>query len=153
MSKERKFPESPILAVSVVVLKDDMILLVKRGKDPFKNQWSLPGGKQKLAETVVEAVKRELNEETGIKVDKVSLFDVTDIILTDDEDKIIFHYTVLNYKANWLSGECNPGSDSKTAKWFKLNQMYKLKLSKKITNIISKVCGKKYFSYAEKFKN
>ena len=106
MSKERKFPESPILAVSVVVLKDDMILLVKRGKDPFKNQWSLPGGKQKLAETVVEAVKRELNEETGIKVDKVSLFDVTDIILTDDEDKIIFHYTVLNYKANWLSGEC-----------------------------------------------
>ena len=102
MSKNREYPKNPILGVGAVVLRGDMILLVKRGKEPYKGQWSIPGGKQKISETVFEAVKRELYEETGIKVKKLEFLDFVDIILQDDQGKIIFHYTILDFKAKMV---------------------------------------------------
>lgn len=146
MSKNRKYPDTPILGVGAVVFRGDMILLVKRGKEPYKGQWSLPGGKQKISETVFEAVKRELHEETRIKVKNLELIDVTDIILPDEQGKIIFHYTIIGFKAQWLSGECRAGGDSKSVKWFNIEKLNRIKFPKKTKRIIDKALEKKKFS-------
>ncbi len=144
MTKSRKYPQNPVVGVGAVVLRGEKILLVKREKDPFKGEWSIPGGKQQISETVEEAVKREIFEETGILIKKLKFLDVVDIILPDDEGKIIFHYTILDFKAQWLSGECRPGGDAKIVKWFKLAEIEKLKLREKTKEIIYNALGKKF---------
>ena len=99
MSKIREYPERPVVGVGVVVLRGDKVLLIQRGKDPNKGQWSIPGGKQKLGETIVQAVHRELLEETSVKIKKPSLLDVVDVIMPDDKGEIQYHYTLVDYKA------------------------------------------------------
>jgi ADP-ribose pyrophosphatase len=88
MSKNREYPERPFVGVGVVVLRGDEVLLVQRGKAPNKGQWSIPGGKQRLGETVMQAVHRELLEETGVKIKQAALLEVVDVIMPDDNGKI-----------------------------------------------------------------
>ena len=68
MSKNREYPERPFVGVGVVVLRGNEVLLIQRGKAPNKGQWSIPGGKQRLGETIVQTVHRELLEETRVKI-------------------------------------------------------------------------------------
>ena len=56
----RPFPSAPVLSVSVLCHKDGSALLIKRGKPPYKDHWSLPGGKVEFGETLAEAAAREL---------------------------------------------------------------------------------------------
>ena len=142
MTSSRKYPQNPIVGVGAVVLRGEKILLVKRGNEPFKGEWSIPGGKQKVSETVVEAVKREIYEETGTRIKKLKFLDVVDIILNDDEGKTTFHYTIIDFKAKWLSGKCRPGGDSELVRWFKLDQIDHLNLLDKTKEIIYKAVGK-----------
>ena len=74
--EKREYPDRPYVGVGVVVFRDQEVLLVKRNKEPNKGQWSIPGGKQMIGETVAEAAQRELLEETGVKVDRLLLVDV-----------------------------------------------------------------------------
>ena len=80
----REFPDRPIAGVGVVVLGAKGVLLVKRAKPPRQGQWSLPGGAQKLGETVFEAARRETLEETGLEIEVLGLIDVVDSIASDD---------------------------------------------------------------------
>ena len=146
MIKKKKYPGAPIVGVGVIVFRGDEILLVKRGNEPFKGQWSIPGGKQKISGTVIEAVSRELLEETGIKVRNLEFVDFVDMIVSDDEGKTIYHYTVLDFKANWLSGECRPGDDSEQVEWFTFKGIENLKMQTKTKKIIKKAFEKKNFS-------
>ena len=67
MSK-REYPESPVVGVGAVVIKGGKVLLVKRGVDPKKGLWAIPGGSLKLGETLQEGAEREIMEETGITI-------------------------------------------------------------------------------------
>ena len=67
---------SPALTVDAVLLKGREVLLVRRGRDPHKGAWALPGGFVEVGETVEAAVRRELVEETGLKGDVVDLLGV-----------------------------------------------------------------------------
>ena len=128
MSKNREYPERPFVGVGVVVLRRDEVLMVLRGKAPNKGQWSLPGGKQLLGETVLEAVHRELMEETGVKIEQPALLDVVDFIIPDGIGKIQYHYTLVDYQAKWLSGECRSGDDADAVKWFTFEELNSLGL-------------------------
>ena len=135
MNKNREYPERPFVGVGVVVLRRDEVLLVQRGKAPNKGQWSIPGGKQLLGETVLEAVHRELLEETGVKIEQPTLLDVIDIIVPDGIGKILYHYTLLDYQAKWLSGECRSGDDADSVLWFTyedLNSIVLLEITRKV---------------------
>ena len=142
MRKNIEYPERPIAGVGVVVFRNEEVLLVKRKKAPYKGQWSIPGGKQLLGETVTQAARRELMEETGVEVNELTLIDVIDIIVPDEEGKILYHYIVADYRAHWLSGECSPGDDAQDIQWFNLNKLVSISLLDKTKKIILKAVGK-----------
>ena len=138
MSKNREYPDRPFVGVGVVVLRGDEVLLVQRGKAPNKGQWSIPGGKQRLGETVMQAVHRELLEETGVKIKQAALLDVVDVIMPDDNGKIQYHYTLVDYQAEWLSGECRSGDDADAVKWVSFDELNSVGLLDKTRDIILK---------------
>jgi 8-oxo-dGTP diphosphatase len=138
MNKNREYPKRPFVGVGVVVLRRDEVLLVQRGKAPNKGEWSIPGGKQLLGETVMETVHRELLEETGVKIEQPALLDVVDFIVPDGIGKIQYHYTLVDYQAKWLSGECRSGDDADAVKWFTFEELNSLELLKITRNIIFK---------------
>ena len=101
--EKREYPDRPYVGVGMIVFRDQEVLLVKRKKEPNKGKWSIPGGKQKLSETVFEAVHRELEEETGVSIGELVLIDVEDLIVPDGKGKTMYHYTILGFKGQWLS--------------------------------------------------
>ena len=139
MSREkREYPARPYVGVGVIVFRDKEVLLIKRKKEPNKGQWSIPGGKQIIGETLADAAKRELLEETGVKVDKLLLVDVVDAIIPDVAGKIKYHYTLVGYMGQWLSGETRPGDDAQEVRWVCLNEIDSFSLLDKTINIIQK---------------
>ena len=139
--KKREYPDRPYVGVGVIVFRDQEVLLVKRNKDPNKGQWSIPGGRQIIGETVEEAAQRELLEETGVKVDQLLLVDVVDAIIPDSEGKIKYHYTLVDYMGQWQSGESRPGDDAQEVRWVRLNEISSYSLMEKTMNIIQKAAA------------
>ncbi len=81
-------------------------------------------------------------EETGVEVNELTLIDVIDIIVPDEEGKILYHYIVADYRAHWLSGESSPGGDAQDVQWFNLNKLGSIPLLDKTRKIILKAVGK-----------
>ena len=142
MSREkREYPDRPYVGVGVIVFRDHEVLLIQRNKEPNKGQWSIPGGRQMLGETAAEAARRELLEETGVKVDRLLLVDVVDAIIPDVEGKIKYHYTLVDYMGQWQSGESRPGDDAKEVRWVRLNQLSSYLILEETMNIIQKAAA------------
>lgn len=116
----REYPARPIIGVGVVVWRGDEVLLIERGKPPSQGTWSIPGGAQEVGETVAEAGRREVLEETGIEVEITSLVDVVDSIRPDGEGRIRSHYTLIDLTGEWVGGELRPGDDASDCRWVAL---------------------------------
>lgn len=114
---DREYPLRPIVGIGLVVLKCDHVLLVRRGKPPNVGSWTLPGGAQEVGETVEEAARRELLEETGVGVGPLHFAAHVDNIRRDPTGRVQFHYTILDFAARWQSGEPVAGSDVTEALW------------------------------------
>ncbi|SUZ82204.1 uncharacterized protein METZ01_LOCUS35058 [marine metagenome] len=119
-------------------MRGNEVLLIQRGKAPNKGQWSIPGGKQRLGETIVQTVHRELLEETRVKIKQPALLDVVDVIMPDDKGEIQYHYTLVDYQAEWLSGECRSGDDADAVKWVSFDELNSVGLLKITREIILK---------------
>lgn len=117
MDSDRLYPHRPIVGIGVVVFRGDEVLLIKRGKPPVSDRWSIPGGAQEIGETVREAALREVAEETGIEIEIVGLIDVVDGITRDAEGRAKYHYTLVDFAALWVSGEARAASDAAAARW------------------------------------
>jgi 8-oxo-dGTP diphosphatase len=107
----------PAVGVGVVVVKDDAVLLIRRGKPPNQGQWSLPGGHQEWGETVREAGVREVREETGLDVELLDLIGVFDGIGRSPDGAVDWHYTLVDFVARWAGGEPVAGGDAAHAEW------------------------------------
>ncbi len=116
----REYPDRPFVGVGVVVWRGDEVLLIERGKGPRTGGWSLPGGKQELGETVRETAHREIKEETDIEIDVTDLLDVIDLVRKDSDGRVRFHYTLVDFSAEWRSGEATAGSDAAGVRWVRL---------------------------------
>lgn len=110
---------SPIPAVGVVCLRGDEVLLIRRGKPPRVGEWSLPGGRIEPGERAVDAALRELVEETGVTARITALIDVVDGLFADAG----LHYVLIDYAAEWVSGEPVAGDDALEARFVPLNQV------------------------------
>lgn len=113
----REYPDRPFVGVGVVVWRGPELLLIQRGKAPRYGSWSLPGGRQKLGETVREAAQREVKEETNLDVEITDLIDVVDSLTRDDDGRVRFHYTLVDFTAEWRAGEAVAGSDAAGVRW------------------------------------
>lgn len=113
----RQYPTRPYVGVGVVIFRGDDVLLAQRGKWPRRGTWSIPGGAQELGETVNDAGKREIREETGLEIDIIGLIDVVDAITHDAAGAVEFHYTLVDLAAEWRSGEARALDDVADVRW------------------------------------
>lgn len=120
----------------MVVWHDEKFLLVRRGKEPNRGQWSIPGGAQHLGETVHEAAEREVREETGLTIRVLGLIDVVDGIRRNAEGSISWHYTLVDLAAEWLEGEACAGDDAEAVGWFTLEDLPGLELWRETERVI-----------------
>ena len=132
----REYPDRPFCGVGVVCFKGDQVLLVKRAKPPIKWQWSIPGGGQELGETTRETALRELKEETNIDARLIGLVDVVDSVSHDNDEKIQFHYTLVEFAAEWVAGEPVADDDVSDARWAPLSEIDTLGLWSETVRII-----------------
>jgi 8-oxo-dGTP diphosphatase len=114
----REYPERPVVGVGGVVIDDGRTLLIRRGSEPLRGQWSIPGGTLELGESLKDGVARELLEETGLEVRVLDLIEVFDRIFTEPDaggggtlQRPKFHYVIVDYLCERISGEPRPGSD------------------------------------------
>ncbi len=115
----RSYPARPICGVGVIAFKDDLVLLVQRGNEPRRGEWSIPGGGVELGEPVRDAAVREFAEECGGDIELRDLVDVVDIITRDPAGRVQFHYIVVDFWARWRGGTLRPASDVLDARWVK----------------------------------
>src|SRR5262249_51895865 len=87
MTIPREYPDAPRAAVGAVVLEGDRVLLVRRGTPPAQGRWSIPGGLIHLGETLEDAVIREVEEESGLRVELLGLCGVIDRIIPGEAAK------------------------------------------------------------------
>ena len=135
MADNREHPDRPVVGVGAVVVKDDQVLLIRRGKPPRAGEWSLPGGGVELGETTEAAVLREVREETGLAVDLGPLIDVVDFI-DCTPDGVRFHYILIDYLAFWTDGEPQAGTDATEARFFPFKEALALPLWSETKRII-----------------
>ncbi len=119
----------PVVAVGAIVIDKGAILLVKRDREPAKGQWSLPGGRVEIGETLREALVREVREETGIDVDVDGLIGTAERVVRDDDGEIAFHYVILDYVCTPRSTELKAGDDAADVRWVPVSEMADLHLT------------------------
>jgi mutator protein MutT len=113
----REYPERPLLGVGGVVVDNGRVLLVRRATEPLKGEWSIPGGLVELGETLVEAVRREVLEETGLVVEPGEVLELFDSIWRDPEGRCQYHYVLVDYVCRVTGGELRAASDVSDARW------------------------------------
>lgn len=119
----RVYPTRPWIGVGAIVLRQDHVLMIRRGKPPASGEWSLPGGSLELGETYAAAAVREVWEETGVRVEAGALLTVIDRIDRDEKGAVRFHYLLVDVIAHYKSGEPVAGDDALDAAWIPLNAL------------------------------
>jgi len=130
----REYPTRPIVGVGAVIMHEGKLLLVKRGVEPAKGKWSIPGGVVELGEMVRDAVIREVKEECGLDIEivKETPMDVLDSLVMDDDDRLKYHYVLLQFLARPRGGTLKPSSDVLEARWVSLEDVETYDLTKSL---------------------
>lgn len=113
---QREFPAAPLVGVGAIVVDKGRVLLVCRGREPMKGHWTLPGGVLELGESLVDGVKREVAEETGLEVEPIELIELLDRIHRDGE-RVRYHYVIADYLCRITGGELRAASDADAVRW------------------------------------
>jgi 8-oxo-dGTP diphosphatase len=106
--RTREYPELPMVGVGGVIVSDQRVLLVRRGTDPARGEWTIPGGLLEVGETLMEGVAREILEETSLKVRVLELVEALERIFFDPPEanaKPRYHFVILDYLCEVLEGE------------------------------------------------
>jgi ADP-ribose pyrophosphatase YjhB (NUDIX family) len=125
----REYPSRPLVGAGAVVHKGGRVLLVKRAFPPNKGRWAFPGGLVELGESASDAAKREILEETGLKVKVEDLIDVALDIERDKDSKIRFDYVLVDYLATPVRGRVKLNAESTDYGWFSEKEVKKLPMS------------------------
>ena len=134
----REYPQQPLIGLGAIVWKDGRVLMVQRGRPPRQGIWSLPGGLQLLGETVADDIRREIREEAGIEIELLGLVEVVDSVQRDPADRVLYHFTIIDYAARWLSGEAVAGDDAAAVAWMDLDDLHRLDTWDETLRVIEK---------------
>jgi len=132
----REYPDHPRVGVGAVVLHENRVLLVKRGKPPALGKWSLPGGLVHLGETTREAVVREVGEECGVRIKVADVAGVVDRVIRDEAGRIRYHYVLVDYLAFPEATRVTPGSDAADVRWVEIDRLAELDTTEGLLDMI-----------------
>lgn len=145
MASWREYPERPVVGVGGVIIDQDRALLIRRGSEPLRGQWSIPGGTLELGESLQQGVAREMREETGLDVRVIELIEVFDRIFPGDDsrspatkERPRFHFVIVDYLCERVSGEALAGSDVTDVAFVREDQLADFHLTETATRVLKK---------------
>ena len=117
------YPDQPIVGIGAVIIREDKIVLIKRGNEPSRGKWTVPGGLVELGENLEQAVIRETKEETGLDVENPCLIDIVSYIDLDEKGKIRYHYIIIDYFVQVKNGVAEALSDAAELRWVPIDEV------------------------------
>jgi 8-oxo-dGTP diphosphatase len=120
---KRLYPDQPIVGVGAVIVHADKIVLIKRGNEPSRGKWTIPGGLVELAESPEQAVIRETKEETGLDVENPTLIDVVSNVDLDEKGRVKYHYVIIDYLVRVKGGSIEAASDAVDLRWVPFDEV------------------------------
>ncbi len=124
-----------MVGVGGVVIHRNRALLIRRGGEPLKGEWSIPGGLVELGEELAEGVRRELKEETGLEVEPLEVIDVFDRIMREGR-RVRYHFVIVDYACRLKGGRLRPASDVLDARWVWREDLPQYHLTDKAMSLI-----------------
>jgi len=118
-----KYPRPAVTVDTILISKQNSVLLIQRSDEPFKGKWALPGGFIELDESLETACHRELEEETGLKVKQLTQFKAYGAVDRDPRGRTI---SVIFYSFQDEEAIPMAGDDAANAQWFPLSQLPEL---------------------------
>ena len=137
MAERRTYPATPILAVSAAIIRDGKVLIVRRARPPAGGLYTLPGGGVEVGETLIEAVDREVREETALAIEPVALAGYREAITRDNDGRIERHFVILPFAAWWIAGEPMLNDELSEAMWLDPSEIAGLKTTAGLAEIIA----------------
>jgi 8-oxo-dGTP diphosphatase len=145
MTSSREYPERPMVGVGGVIIHEGRALLIRRGSEPLRGEWSIPGGTLELGETLAEGVARELREETGVEVRVLGQIEVFERIFTEKSDgktkkkkRPRYHFVIVDYLCERISGKARAGSDVTDVTYAREEELEKFHLTETALRVIRK---------------
>ncbi|HUL17160.1 MAG TPA: NUDIX hydrolase [Terriglobales bacterium] len=145
MAASREYPERPIVGVGGVIIEEGRTLLIRRGGEPLRGRWSIPGGTLEVGETLFEGVEREMLEETGLTVKVLELIELFERISPQeagDEPKKNgrpkFHFVIADYLCERIGGNIRAGGDATDIVLAGEDELEKYQLTETATRILRK---------------
>lgn len=117
ITTSRQYPKAPLVGVGGVVIKEGKILLIRRAFEPGAGKWSVPGGLVEVGEKLSEACQREVEEETGLKVEALELINVFDMIDRDEKGRVRYHYVLADFLAKPVGGSERKNEEVSEMRW------------------------------------
>lgn len=141
-SDARAYPDRPYLAVSAAIVKDGKVLIVKRGRPPATGIYTLPGGGVEAGETLIEAVQREVREETALEIAPQELAGFREVIIRDKAGKTERHFVVMCFAARLVSGEPKANEEIAETKWLRRHELWSLHTTEGLAEIVDSAFAK-----------
>jgi ADP-ribose pyrophosphatase YjhB (NUDIX family) len=133
----RSYPERPFLAVSAAIVRAGQVLVVRRARAPANGLFSLPGGVVEIGETLIEALVREVREETSLAIEPVGLAGYREAITRDRDGRVERHFVILPFAARWLAGEPVLNEELSEARWLRPDALAGLPTTAGLTEIVA----------------
>src|SRR5579872_1389322 len=131
----REYPKHPLVGVGGVVIDRGRTLLIRRGHEPLKGEWSIPGGMLELGEELTAGVQRELKEETGLLVEPLECILVLNRIVREGK-RVKYHYVIIDYLCRKKRGRLRPASDVVDARWVRREDLPQYHLTDLATSVL-----------------
>jgi 8-oxo-dGTP diphosphatase len=137
VNESRAYPQRPILAVSAAIIRQNRVLIVRRAKPPSAGLYTLPGGGVEAGESLHDAIKREVKEETGIAIEPVALAGYREAIKRDADGKVARHFVIMAFACRWMSGEPALNEELIEARWLELPEIGPLNTTDGLAEIVT----------------
>ncbi len=134
----RRYPRYPLLGVGALIFERDRILMAQRGKPPLMGQWSLPGGLVETGESLAEAVRREVREETGLEIEPLGVLEIFERIMRNAEGTAEYHYVLIDYICRVAGGALAAGDDACGVEWVRRRDLAALDITEGTLGVIEK---------------
>jgi ADP-ribose pyrophosphatase YjhB (NUDIX family) len=127
-----------VLGVGALIIEQERILLVERGREPLKGYWSLPGGAVETGEHLEAALRREVLEETGLEIEILTLIEIFERIMKDESGRAEYHYVLMDYLCRPSGGTLCAADDASRVGWFAPEEISGLRITEGTPAVIAK---------------